>query len=129
MKKPHILIVDDEEDVRERLENILLNRIDCKVEKACDGKEALCKLKTKFFDLVVLDIKMPGLSGIDVINEAVKFTPKTRILAISAYDSQEIADQALKAGATDFIHKPQTSEGIGLKVKDILTKLKKYKPR
>ncbi|MGD0336359.1 MAG: response regulator [Candidatus Omnitrophota bacterium] len=129
MEKPRILVVDDEEDVRDRLGKILSSRIDCEVEKACDGKEALEKLKAKFFDLVVLDIKMPGLSGIDVINEAVKFTPETKILAISAYDSQDIAGQALKAGAVDFLHKPQTSQGIELKVRDILAKLNKYKPR
>ena len=129
MEKPRILVVDDEEDVRDPLASMLLKRFDCEVDKASDGRQALDKLKEKFFDLVILDIKMPGLSGIDVIKEAVKFTPDTKILAVSAYDSHDVADEALKAGAIDFMHKPQTIKGIELKIKDILTKIDKYKAR
>jgi len=127
--KPKILLVDDEVDVVERLANIILRRINCVVEKASDGRQALEKLKKDTFDLVLLDIKMPGLSGIDVIKEAVKFTPQTKILAISAYDSQDVADSALKAGAIDFIHKPLTKEAIELKLKQILSQIGKYQPK
>ena len=129
MQKPHILVVDDEEDVRDRLANYISRRVNCSVEKAGSGEEALEKLKKHNFDLVLLDIKMPGLSGIDVMYEAAKFTPQTKFLAISAYDSHEVASQALKAGAIDFIPKPHTSEGVGLKVKDILIEMGKYEPR
>ncbi|MCX5695015.1 MAG: response regulator [Candidatus Omnitrophica bacterium] len=87
MLKPLILVVDDEADVRERLCNILSRKIDCRVQKAADGQEALEKLKKEKFDLVLVDIKMPGLSGIDVMKEAAKFTPQTKFLAVSAYDS------------------------------------------
>ncbi len=80
-------------------------------------------------DIVLMDIKMPGLSGIDVIREAIKFTPQTQFLAISGYDSSEVADEALRAGAVDFIHKPQTVEGIERKVRDILKKIGKYAPK
>lgn len=126
MQKPRILVVDDEEDVRERLTNFIFRRFICDVDKASNGSEALEKLRKDKFDLVILDIKMPGLSGIDVIKEAVKFTPETKILAISGYDSHEVADGALGAGAIDFIHKPQTIEGIELKIKGILTQIGKY---
>lgn len=129
MEKPKILVVDDEEDVRERLTNFIFRRFICEIDKAANGSEALEKLKKDKFDLMILDIKMPGLSGIDVINEAVKFTPETKILAISAYDSHEVADGALRAGAIDYIHKPQTTEGMELKIKDILSKLGKYAPK
>jgi YesN/AraC family two-component response regulator len=128
MPKAKILIVDDEKDVIERLASFISKKIDCIIEQASSGEEALNKLKGDTFDLAVLDIKMPGLSGIDVINEAMKFTPQTKFLAISAYDSYEIADQALKAGAIDFIPKPQTPEAIELKVKDILSQMGKYEP-
>lgn len=123
---PNILIVDDEEDVRERLGNLISRKIICTVEKASSGEDALLKLKSKTFDLVVLDIKMPGLSGIDVMKEALKFTPQTKFLAISGYDSHEIAEQALKAGAVDFLPKPQSQEAIQIKLKEILTKIEKY---
>jgi two-component system response regulator (stage 0 sporulation protein F) len=129
VQQPKILVVDDEEDVRERLVKLISRRFFCEVDKAGNGQEALDKLRARKFDLVVLDIRMPGLSGIDVIQEAVKFTPETRFLAVSAYDSNEIADQALKAGAVDFIHKPQTVEGIQRKVKEVLKKIGKYEPK
>lgn len=127
MLKPLILVVDDEADVRERLCNILSRKIDCRVQKAADGQEALEKLKKEKFDLVLVDIKMPGLSGIDVMKEAAKFTPQTKFLAVSAYDSSEIAQGALSAGAVDFLHKPLTPEAIELKVKAILANIGKGK--
>jgi CheY-like chemotaxis protein len=129
IEKPKILVVDDEEDVRTRLVNLIARHFSCEVDKAANGQEALQKLKNNKFDLVVMDIKMPGLSGIDVIREAIKFTPQTQFLAISGYDSNEVADEALRAGAVDFIHKPQTVGGIERKVKDILKKIGKYTPK
>jgi YesN/AraC family two-component response regulator len=129
MPKAKILVVDDEIDVREALSNFLSKKIDCEVEEAPNGEEALKKLKKDKFDLVILDIKMPGLSGIDVMKEAAKFTPETKILAVSGYDSHEVAEEALRSGAYDYMHKPQSTEGIELKVKDILTKINKYAPK
>jgi YesN/AraC family two-component response regulator len=120
MSEIKILVVDDEDDVRESLGNFIARRIDCVLEKAASGEEALNKLKSEKFDLVLLDIKMPGLSGIDVMKETVKFSPQTKFLAISGYDSDEVANEALKAGAVDFVTKPQTPAAIVLKVKDIL---------
>lgn len=127
--KPRILVVDDEEEVRNPLSNLIARRFNSDVDKAANGQEALEKLKAAKFDVVVLDIRMPGLSGIDVIKEAMKFTPETKFLAVSAYDSSDIADEAMRAGAVDFIHKPQTIEGIERKVKDILKKIGKYSPK
>jgi len=129
VQQPRILVVDDEEDVRVSLSNLIGRHFTCEVDKAGNGQEALEKLKGSKFDLVVVDIKMPGLSGIDVIREAMKFTPQTKFLAISAYDSDDIAGEAIKAGAVDFIHKPQTAEGVERKVRDILKKIGKYSPR
>ncbi len=129
IEEPRILIVDDEQDVRERLSELILRHFACKVDTAASGREALDKLKKNKTDLVVLDIRMPGLSGIDVIKEAVKFAPDTKILAVSAYDSQDVANEALKYGAVDFIHKPQTTAGIERKVKIILKKIGKYSPK
>jgi two-component system nitrogen regulation response regulator NtrX len=129
MPEAKILVVDDEEDVRERLGNFLARRISCALEKAASGEEALKKLKEDNFDLVLLDIRMPGLSGIDVMKETAKFSPQTKFLAISGYDSDEVADEALKVGAVDFVTKPQTTAAILLKVKDILSKLGKYAPK
>ena len=127
--RPRILVVDDEPDVCQSLASFISKRINCDIEIATDGRQALEKLKVEKFDVALLDINMPGLSGIDVIKEAVKFTPQTRILAISAYDSQEIAAKALEEGAIDYIHKPHSIEAIELKVKDILIKIGKYQDK
>ena len=129
MPEARILVVDDEEDVRESLGKFLARRINCVMEKAASGEEALDKLKKDSFDLVLLDIKMPGLSGIDVMKETAKFSPQTKFLAISGYDSDDVADEAIKFGAVDFVTKPQTTATILLKVKDILTKINKYSPK
>lgn len=129
MTKARILIVDDEAEICEHLNNFISRKFYCRTEIALSGSEALEKLKKDKFDLMILDIKMPGLSGIDVIKEAVKFTPETKILAISAYDSHEVAGQVLKAGAVDYIPKPHAIEGIEAKIKDILTSIGKYEPK
>jgi YesN/AraC family two-component response regulator len=129
MSKARMLIVDDEKEVRDFLAAFLLRKLNCLIEIASSGEEALEKLKKEKFDLVLIDIKMPGLSGIDIIERAVKFTPETKFLTISGYDSDEIAHAALKAGAVDFIPKPQTVEAIKAKVKDILIKIGKYEPK
>jgi two-component system response regulator (stage 0 sporulation protein F) len=127
--EPKILVVDDEQEVCEKMAELISRHFVSNVDTALNGREALDKLRKDKFDLVVLDIRMPGLSGIDVIKEAVKFTPETKILAVSAYDSQEVANEAIKYGAIDFIHKPQTVAGIERKVKDVLKKIGKYQPR
>lgn len=128
MRKPKILVVDDEPDVRQRLSNIISKRIDSDVETAASGEEALEKLKQEAFDLALLDIKMPGLSGIDVIKKAAQFTPRTKIVVITGYDSEEIASEALKHGAVDYLTKPQTPESLVLKLKSILAQKDKLKP-
>lgn len=129
LRKPKIMVVDDEEDVAISLSNSVSRRFNCEVEKALSGEEALSKMKEKNFDLVITDIKMPGLSGVDIMKEAKKFSPQTKFLAISAYDSHEIAQEALKAGAVDFIPKPHTTQTMELKVKQILIQLGKYTPK
>ncbi len=126
MQKPKILIVDDEEDIERSLTKLILRRFICDTDRALNGWETLEKLKRDKFDLVILDLKMPGLNGMDVIKEIIKFTPETKILVVSSYDSHEIAAEALKAGAADFIHKPQTIEAIELKIEEILTCIGKY---
>lgn len=129
INKPKIMIVDDEKDILEYITKLIVKRFVCDTDTAASGEEALDKLKKDKFDLVILDIKMPGLSGIDVIKEAVKLSPETKFLVVSAYDSDEIAGEALRVGAADFISKSQTVEGIERKVKDILKKIGKYSPK
>lgn len=121
MQKPKILVVDDEDNVRKNLSAFILKKFNSDVGQAKDGKEALEKIKEQNFDLMLLDIKMPGISGIEVIKQAKISSPQTKILVVSGYDSNEVAKEALKAGAMDFVPKPYTAEAVAAKVKSLLT--------
>ena len=127
--RPNILVVDDEEEACKPLGEFIALCFNCEVDTAISGQDALDKLKANKFDLVILDIKMPGKSGIDVIKEAVEFTPDTKFLAVSAYDSDEVAGEALRVGAVDFLPKPYDFEVMERRVKDILKEIGKYSPR
>ena len=126
---PKILIVDDEPNIADTFAEQISVRFNCEVDVAHSGKEALERIKNDNFDVVLLDIMMPGFSGIDVITKAQKFSPQTKFLAISGYDSDEVATKALKAGAVDFIHKPTPAKAIALKIQHILSEMGKYQPR
>ncbi|MBI5144788.1 MAG: response regulator [Candidatus Omnitrophica bacterium] len=129
MDKPKILIVDDEVDVRDRIKNFLRRKIECDIQEASSGRQALEMIDKETFDLILLDIKMQGLSGIDVLKKTKAAHPEMDILMITAYDSQQVAREALKHGATGYIIKPSTLEVIHTKVQHLLTKRKKYLPK
>ena len=120
MSLPNILIADDEPEVRDILKNLLLKMFSCTFDLAEDGSKVVEKIKSGKFDLLLLDLKMPGLSGMDVIKEVVRLSPGTKIVVITAYDSREVCDRAIEAGASDYILKSYLKEEIGMKIKGIL---------
>lgn len=128
MQKPKILIVDDEEDIRESTKDYLSKRIKCELCVAANGQQTMSLLKENKFDLVLLDIRMPGLSGIDLIKQLRQNNPSINILIISAWDNEDIIQEAIKQGAEDFLHKPISMKALGLKVKAALSKIDKYIP-
>jgi DNA-binding NtrC family response regulator len=99
-----ILIVDDELGVRESLRMILKSRYE--VHTAADGKEALQCIQKDKIDLVTLDLKMPGLSGIDVLREIKKKNADIEVVVITGYGSPQNLQEATRYGAGDFITKP-----------------------
>jgi len=129
MDKPKIFIVDDEEDVRAKLKSYLSRHTECNVQEASNGREALKILEKEYFDLILLDIKMPGISGVDVLKKVKKIHPDTDVLVMTAYDSQQVAAETLKEGATDYIPKPSTIEAIHTKIYEVLKKKNKYLPK
>lgn len=129
MDKPRIFIVDDETEARTSLGNFLRRNIECEVFEAGDGRQALEILKDDGFDLILLDIKMPGISGIDVLKKTKVTHPDTDIVMISAWDSQPVALEALQNGAVDYITKPSTIQVIYSKICEILKKRNKYLPK
>lgn len=120
MKKPIILIVDDMDEVRTTLREFLQMRYEGKFEEAKDGDEAVEYIKSNPCDLILLDIKMPKKSGIMVIKEAKDIDPKIDILVVSAYMSDDVAEQAFKYGATDYSVKPMNLKVIESKIRKIL---------
>ncbi len=102
---PHILVVDDELSMREFLE-ILLNRKGYRVSLAKSGKQALSLLGKSAYDLIVCDIKLGDISGLNVLKKAKKENPNSIVIMISAYASTETAVEAMNAGAYDYVPKP-----------------------
>lgn len=129
MDKPKILIVDDEKEARETIRNFLSRHIECNLQEASSGRQALERINKEDFDLLLLDVKMPGISGIDVLKKSKLIHPNTDVLMITAYDSPQVAREVLKHGATDFIIKPSTIEVIFEKAVDILKKRNQYLPK
>ncbi len=102
---PSILIIDDEKSIRKTL-NEILSFEGYKIEEAADGEEGLKKFKEKNFDIVLCDIKMPKLDGIEFLERAREINDEVPIIIISGHGNIETAVEAVKKGAYDYISKP-----------------------
>ncbi|MBU0966179.1 MAG: sigma-54 dependent transcriptional regulator [Proteobacteria bacterium] len=100
-----ILVVDDELSMREFLK-ILLEKEGYQAVTASDGEKALKAIQTQDFDLVISDIRMPGMGGLELLDSAKKVSPDLPFIMITAFASPEDAVQAMKHGAYDYITKP-----------------------
>jgi len=106
-----ILVVDDEKAARKSLADILrLEGYD--VETAEDGATALGMFEEQSFDLLLLDIRMPGMDGVEVMQKVVELSPDTQIVLLTAHGSMESAIDALRFGAHDYLIKPSTPQEI-----------------
>ena len=106
MNETHrILVVDDETSMREFLE-VLLSKEGYKVSDAKNGKQAVRMIKKNNYDLVLSDIRLGDITGLDVLKEAKKKNSDTVVIMISAYSTTEIAVEAMNEGAYDFVPKP-----------------------
>lgn len=105
MQKKPILVVDDEKNIRLTMSQSL-EPLGIPVETAINGEEALRKLRDGQFGLVFLDLKMPGIDGMDVLRRIKEDWPKIRVIIITAHGTIESAVEAMKLGAVDFIQKP-----------------------
>ena len=104
ISKGSILIVDDEAGPRESLRMILKPMYE--VHTAENGQEAINFISQKKVDLVTLDLRMPGLSGIDVLKEIKKLQPDIEAIIVTGYGTLGNAQEAIRYGAGDFISKP-----------------------
>ena len=105
MKPKQILLVDDEESLR-RVTQLELEDLGFSVSTVADGQEALNLLATAPFQVVITDLKMPGMSGMDLLRRVRNDYPETAVIMITAFGSIEGAVEAMKNGAVDYITKP-----------------------
>jgi DNA-binding NtrC family response regulator len=102
---PRILIVDDEERFRTTLGKRLTER-DLDVETVGSGEEAIKIIKEKLFDVVVLDVKMPGMDGIETLAEIKKVNPNIEVVMLTGHASVDSAVDGMRLGAYDYLMKP-----------------------
>jgi DNA-binding NtrC family response regulator len=131
---PKILIVDDEEMIRSTLKDILEYE-DYEIDTAADGKEGLEKLLETAYDAVICDIKMPRMSGLELLEKAQEAKPETPFIMISGHADIETAVEATKKGAYDFLEKPPDLNRLlltvrnGLEKKDLVVETKRLRRR
>ena len=107
----HVLIADDHAVVRAGLKQILSATADVQVAaEAASGTEALAAVRAQRFDVIVLDMSMPGRSGLDLIRQIKADQPQARILVLSMHQEEQYAVRALKAGASGYLNKDSAPE-------------------
>lgn len=119
--KPKILVVDDELSMREFL-LILLEREGYEALAAAGAQEALKLLDDNLFDLIISDVQMPGLNGIELLARVKASAPETAVLMMTAFSAAEQAVEAMKLGAYDYIAKPFKVDEIKLLIRNALEK-------
>lgn len=118
---PDILIIDDEKAIRKTLSEILSFE-GYKIDEAADGEEGLKKFKEKSYDLVLCDIKMPKMDGIEFLQKAGETNPDTPIIMISGHGNIETAVEAVKKGAYDYISKPPDLNRLLITIRNAMDK-------
>jgi len=120
---PNILIIDDEVEICKSIQMILEYK-DYSVSYSTDSSSGISKLKTNAFDAALLDIKMPGLNGFEILKELQSNNIKTNIIMISAFSSLENAITATKLGAFDFLEKPIDRDKLLISVRNAVKQTK-----
>jgi DNA-binding NtrC family response regulator len=115
--------VDDEHSVRDSLQNWFIEE-GYRTETAKDGYDALLKMEKRWWDIILLDIKMPGMDGLELQKRITKLDGNAIIIIMTAYASVETAVQALKEGAYDYITKPFDPDELSHLVKNAITQKK-----
>jgi len=127
--KPLVLLVDDEVPFVETMTKRLLKR-DLNVNTAFSGKEALEVLdKNRNTDVVILDVKMPGMDGIETLGEIKKSYPLTEVVMLTGHGTIESAIEGMKRGAYDYLLKPCDIEQLMLKVGEATQKKRNHEEK
>ena len=116
MLEKKVLVVDDDSLMKDFLKEAL-GRSDYSVDSASTGEEALEKIKDKDYDLILSDIRMPSMSGMEVLKATKENLPYAKVVMMTAYGTVENAVEAMKLGAFDYVMKPFSADEIELVLK------------
>lgn len=119
MKPASILVVDDEKNVRMTIAQAL-DKLEVEVESAVNGEEALLKLEAKDFGLILLDLRLPGMNGQEVLRRVRELRPDIPVVVITAHGTVESTVDLMKLGAVDLLQKPFSPKEIRTLVKRTL---------
>jgi two-component system response regulator PilR (NtrC family) len=114
-----VLVADDEKTIRESLKQVL-GEEGYETDTAEDGQEALSKIQENDYDVVLTDIKMPNLDGMELLEKATKLSPETFFIIMTAYASVKTAVDAMREGAYDYLIKPVEFDDVILRVKRLV---------
>lgn len=126
--RPRILIVDDEEDFAGALaERLTIREYD--VATSFTGLDALEKIKEHNYDIIILDVKMPGTNGIDVLKEIKGIKPLTEVIMLTGNATVETAIEGMKLGAYDYLMKPCDTDELTEKINNAYRKKTEHEDR
>ena len=106
VNKDPILVVDDDEEVCKTIQQILKVEGYREIHTASSGKEAVARIKVMKYDLILIDVRMPEMNGVETLREIRKYDEKVPVAMMTAYEDMDLAQEALHLGAYDFIKKP-----------------------
>ncbi len=122
----NILVVDDEKDVADILKDCISGK-ERSIDVCYDGLEGIDHIQNNFYDLIIADLVMPKVGGLDVLKYAKKTNPDVLVIIITGYASLETAIMAVKEGAYDYIRKPCKLEEIRIAVDNAIDKIKLFR--
>src|SRR4030042_67810 len=124
--KNRILVIDDEKEMRSFLSKALSRIAGVRVELAESGQEALQKLEKETFDLILTDLKMPGMDGLQLITEIAKVKPETLTMMMTGHGTIDSALEAMKRGASDYLMKPLNLDELIVRIQKVLEEKQRF---
>jgi DNA-binding NarL/FixJ family response regulator len=117
---PHVLLVDDHQILRQGLRALLDDQPDFRVSEADTGRAAVSKVTETAPDVVVMDLAMPGLNGIDATRQINEINPHVKVIALSAHSDKRMITEALRAGASGFVPKDAAFDELAQAIREVL---------
>ena len=112
-----IMIIEDDEEMRSLLKDFFEGE-GFETDSVSNGADALRKLSKDHFDLVITDIRMPGLTGLDILPRMRRLKPETPIIVMTAYGSDDVRRRSLERGATAYLEKPIRLDKLGTLIRE-----------